>query len=122
MRDDRRGPEGAGHQLLRPPPPGHCQFNELSPPSSSLSPDFRAGQQARLAFSDPEPRATDSRSVPRRLKLTMPTGLRAGAVITEIWLIMQHQPRRTAPTPMRFCGGRNSAAVQALMVHAREAH
>src|SRR5947208_4753418 len=55
----------------------HCQLNELSPPSSSLSPDFRAGQQARLAFSDPEPRATDSRSVPRRLKLTMPEGRRA---------------------------------------------
>src|SRR2546423_10759374 len=50
----------------------HCQLNELSPPSSSLAPDFRAGQQARLAFSDPEPRATDSRTVPRRLKLTMP--------------------------------------------------
>src|SRR5204863_910784 len=50
----------------------HCQLNELSPPSSSLCPDFRAGQQARLAFPDPEPRATDSHSLPRQFKLTMP--------------------------------------------------
>jgi transcriptional regulator with GAF, ATPase, and Fis domain len=33
----------------------HCQFNELSPPSPSLSPDFGAGQQACLALPDPEP-------------------------------------------------------------------
>jgi len=33
--------------------PGHCHVNDLSPPSSSLSPDFGAGQQARLAFPDP---------------------------------------------------------------------
>src|SRR2546423_15674756 len=50
----------------------HCQLNELNPPSSSLSPDFRAGQQARLAFSDPEPRATDSRTRPRPPKVTIP--------------------------------------------------
>jgi len=51
---------------------GHCHVNELSSPSSSLSPDFGAGQQARLGFPDPEPPATGPCSVPRRLKLTMP--------------------------------------------------
>ena len=68
-------PQLVGRHLFR----RHCQLNELSPPSSSLSPDFRAGQQARLAFSDPEPRATDSRSVPRRLKLTMPIDVNPAA-------------------------------------------
>jgi hypothetical protein len=43
---------------------GHCHVNDLSPPSSSLSPDFRARQQARLAFPDPELPATDPCSVP----------------------------------------------------------
>jgi hypothetical protein len=52
---------------------GHCHINELSPLSSSLSPDFGAGQQARLAFPDPEPPATYAYSIPRRLKLTMPS-------------------------------------------------
>ena len=42
----------------------HCHINELSPPSSSLSPDFGARQQARLAFPDPEPLATDPQSIP----------------------------------------------------------
>src|SRR6266853_90371 len=41
--------------------------------SSFLSPDFGAGRLARLAFPDPEPPATDSCIVPRRLKLTMPS-------------------------------------------------
>src|SRR6267378_7046152 len=51
----------------------HCHVNEFSLPSSSLSPDFGAGQQARLAFRDLELLATDSCSIPRRLKLTMPS-------------------------------------------------
>jgi len=42
----------------------HCHINELSPPSFLLSPDFGAGQQARLAFPDPEPPATDPQSIP----------------------------------------------------------
>jgi hypothetical protein len=41
-----------------------CHINEPSLPSSSLSPDFWAGQQARLAFPDPEPLATDPQSIP----------------------------------------------------------
>jgi hypothetical protein len=41
-------------------------------PFFCLSPDFGAGQQARSAFSDREPPATDLCSVPRCLKLTMP--------------------------------------------------
>src|SRR5437764_3486291 len=45
--------------------------------SARLLPPCAPGQQARLAFPDPEPRATDSRSVPRRFKLTMP---RAGRI------------------------------------------
>src|SRR2546421_3685691 len=52
---------------------GHCHVNEFSPPSSSLSPDFGAGQQARLALRDPELPATYPCSIPRRLKLTMPS-------------------------------------------------
>jgi hypothetical protein len=48
---------------------GHCHVNDLSLPSSSLSPDFGAGQQAPLGFTDRAPPATDSYSIPRRLKL-----------------------------------------------------
>jgi hypothetical protein len=55
---------------------GHCHVNELSPPSSSLSPDFGAGQQARSGFTDRAPPATDSCSIPGRLKLTMPARIR----------------------------------------------
>ena len=32
----------------------HCHVNELSPLSSFLSPDLGTGQQARLAFPDPD--------------------------------------------------------------------
>src|SRR3989441_9386657 len=49
----------------------HCHINELSPPSFLPVPDFGAGQQARLAFPNPAPPATDPRSIPWRLKLTM---------------------------------------------------
>ena len=73
----------------------HCQLNELSPPSSSLSPDFRAAQQARLAFSDPDPRATDSRSVPRRLVLAGRAGVR-GSYRPDKLMMGGADPRRSS--------------------------
>jgi hypothetical protein len=45
-------------------PERHCHVNELSPPSSPLSPDFGAGQQARLAFPDPKLPTATPRSIP----------------------------------------------------------
>ncbi len=42
----------------------HCHVNELSPPSFFPVPRLGAGEQARLAFPDPEPPATDPHSIP----------------------------------------------------------
>jgi hypothetical protein len=41
----------------------HCHVNKLEPPFFSLSPEFGAEQQARLAFRDPELTPTDVRSL-----------------------------------------------------------
>ena len=42
----------------------HCHVNKPEPAFFPLAPEFEAGQQARLAFRDPELPPTDFRSLP----------------------------------------------------------
>ena len=53
--------------------------------------------KARLAFSGPEPRASDSHSVPRRLKLTMPARRFAGVMGSRWERVLGEASGRTYP-------------------------